>query len=341
LLNPGDDDSDKCDALDRARLFGIPGAVPASTVGDTLLGSRIETVVAETEKRAKKGQELFEMAQSQIDAGEFENAIKTLNSAMKALFGASFTVLPTFLAPQANELQQALEADILGGIRSDRIWLWLQQAGLTHPSLHKLETALMMGEAWQDQAVTTGVLCEQDAATAISAQQRFGLQIAQLPFKPDDRWIALELAAGDDQPLEDRPQGCLSLVIHAPSPLDITSARRVVSGILIDQWEEPIPSKQEVTAVSFNYDQPSQQAPQALLLAVPGEWNEEPGEWCLEDVFEIVSDTMDLMKVRPVDLDALRQVGQFLPALYLRKEIPTEGPTGPIGMIPVGSDVRS
>ena len=78
---------------------------------------------------------------------------------MKALFGNSFTVLPGFNAPNSDELQSALDADspaedhrdILGGQDSDRICLWIQQVASTHPSVRRLETALMMAQAWQKQ----------------------------------------------------------------------------------------------------------------------------------------------------------------------------------------------
>jgi len=67
--------------------------------------------------------------------------------------------------------------------------------------------------------------------------------------------------------------------------------------------------------------------PSILLLAVPGQRDATSQPWDIEDLAEIVRDTMDLAKVRTVDLDAMcdisdesseeQGVGLVLPALML------------------------
>jgi hypothetical protein len=60
------------------------------------------------------------------------------------------------------------------------------------------------------------------------------------------------------------------------------------------------------------------------LLAVPSRFKASES-WEFEDLLHIIEDTMDLMKVRAVDLDALRDsgdatspaLGQIFPALFL------------------------
>lgn len=311
-------EDDICQALERARVFGISGTIPASPVGDGQLQARKEAVLGEIIKREKKASRLLGEAEAAKE-DDLDTAIRKLVAAMKALFGESFTVLPTFQVPRREEFQNALAADILGGQGTDRIWLWLQQAAHTHPALRRFETALMFAEAWRNKPMK--------------------LLVVQLPFREGDRWTALsnaewgELTDEERDMLESRPQGCLSLTMHALTlPDDVTQPDIRVTGILIDQWEERIPGKEEVTGISFHYDQPSAQAPQAILLAVPSEWNKYPAWWNLADLFDIVYDTMDLFKVRAVDLDALRDVGQFLPALYLPKAMAVQGIDGIIRM---------
>jgi len=60
------------------------------------------------------------------------------------------------------------------------------------------------------------------------------------------------------------------------------------------------------TGVSFQYNVPNAEAPQALLLAVPDANLEE---WTPDVLQEIVAQTLDLSKVRMLDLDVLDKVG--------------------------------
>jgi hypothetical protein len=81
------------------------------------------------------------------------------------------------------------------------------------------------------------------------------------------------------------------------------------AGLLLHQWDELIPSDTVETSVSFQYDGPNSQAPQSLLLAVPSQRDTTPRLWTVDELVEIVKDTMDLAKVRTVDLDAMRELG--------------------------------
>jgi hypothetical protein len=86
-----------------------------------------------------------------------------------------------------------------------------------------------------------------------------------------------------------------------------------VAGLLIDDWVEVLPAAQQVTGVSFHYDDPTARAPQAILLAVrPDDFP----EWTLETVEGSVLEALDLAKLRAVDPDALGALGHYLPALY-------------------------
>ena len=57
------------------------------------------------------------------------------------------------------------------------------------------------------------------------------------------------------------PGGRLSLVAHTP----LSPKRRFdrpLAGLLIDEWVEVVPSRQETTGLTFHYDQPNSAAPQ-------------------------------------------------------------------------------
>jgi len=117
----------------------------------------------------------------------------------------------------------------------------------------------------------------------------------------------------------ERPRGIVSIVGLTPAA-KVDFAAGPVAGLLVDSWDEQIPCDSIATGVSFHYNQPSAQAPQALLLAVPGD-RDTTSSWTSDEVFEIVRDTMKLAKIRMVDLDAMQGVGRFLPAVFLARNV--------------------
>ena len=67
----------------------------------------------------------------------------------------------------------------------------------------------------------------------------------------------------------------------------------------------------------FHHDEPWSQAPQAILLAANPAMNETWGEDPLNTLREVIEQTIDLSKIRTVDLAGLGVWGQIIPALYL------------------------
>ena len=309
------------DALFEASQYGVSGAIPPGP-DDPDLEMRRQNVLAELNKRVNECQKLQqeaatlkedaqdETAQDRQIAAMFANAVNALVNAMKALFGRSFVVLPTFVPhnPEENpeELGQALaQDDLLAGLGEHRVRLWLQQAALVHPPLRQLEDTLIMTEAWRQP-------------TDRADEPAFTLRVAQLPFNEDSKWLALNDDERGSRINADitTDRGVLSLVMavagNQTMPIsDTGSSAGVVrfAGLLLHQWDELIPSDTVETSVSFQYDGPNAQAPQSLLLAVPSQRDTTPRLWTVDELAEIVKDTMDLAKVRAVDLDAMRELG--------------------------------
>jgi hypothetical protein len=73
------------------------------------------------------------------------------------------------------------------------------------------------------------------------------------------------------------------------------------------------PPRQSPPAWPFTNEEPRSRAPQCLLLAVCPDARQE---WDDELLRAILEDTLDLLRVRTVDLDSIQEVGQILPALY-------------------------
>jgi hypothetical protein len=144
-------------------------------------------------------------------------------------------------------------------------------------------------------------------AEALAGRALASFDVAQLPFAAGDRWLALDLAGA-------APASRLSLVAFSPRPASAgVGAGAGVAGLLVDDWVEVLPAAQQITGLSFHYDDPIARAPQAILLAVrPDDFP----EWTFEAVEGSVLEALDLAKLRAVDPDALGALGHYLPALY-------------------------
>jgi hypothetical protein len=77
-------------------------------------------------------------------------------------------------------------------------------------------------------------------------------------------------------------------------------------GLLIDEWTEALPKKEEVTGITFNYDAPNSAPPSAILLAITPE---ETGSWQWDNLVASVLDTFERAKLRAVEPDMIDHLG--------------------------------
>ncbi|WP_433468321.1 hypothetical protein [Spirillospora sp. CA-128828] len=125
------------------------------------------------------------------------------------------------------------------------------------------------------------------------------LRIGQTPFHAGDHWVGTHPAPGT------------GLAVHGPDGLDFS---RPVAVLVVDAWTEVIPAPRHTAGVSFHYDAPGARPPQAVLLAVPP----VPGAaWTVDALTSVVGETLDLARLRLVDLRSIGWLGRYLPALYL------------------------
>ncbi len=126
----------------------------------------------------------------------------------------------------------------------------------------------------------------------------------QIPWKAGEHWLGLEYPA-TYVPDGDR----LCYTAHFVQPFDRTQWQ---CGLMIDDWTEVIPAKEETTGLTFHYDRPNAEAPQALLLVTPPAFI---GSWQWQDIVDAVSETLDHAKsraVEPVHIDE-SAYARFLP----------------------------
>jgi hypothetical protein len=109
-----------------------------------------------------------------------------------------------------------------------------------------------------------------------------------------------------------KPRGgrtCIVTVSDWRKPLDGT----VLSGLLFDSWSEPVPRQEVMTGVAVHFDSPSARPPQAvLLMTVPP----DPG-FNVDEVVGILRDTLEMARCRAIGTETLRDLGHYLPGLFL------------------------
>lgn len=270
--------------------------------------ARRKAVLASLTKQAKES--LAELPVEKVSAFCDESLVGSYVKAISKLFGGAVVATPEWLVtPDASSAfrssvdSTSQQRDLVVGLGEERVRLWLQQAAVAQPSILELEDALITSELW------------------LSAHERpdshpaaIQLRVAQLPPSDPlsaDSWLALSDVERKGAP---RPstQGSVSIVsaiagaglAMEPCSADGELTGYKVAGLALAEWHEHIPSDTVTTGISLHYNGPSNQAPQCLLLAVPGQPDKRT-HWHIEELADIVSDAMDLAKIRLVDPDAM------------------------------------
>ena len=130
--------------------------------------------------------------------------------------------------------------------------------------------------------------------------------VAQLPHSDDDPWV------GGALPDPSALTGKVSVVIYGSGNLPAVGSSG--TALLVDEWSETVPYREEVTGVALHYDQPDATAPQAILLAVPPVRDQA---WTLADFAATLHDTLELARNRTVEVEHIgaSRYGQLLPLL--------------------------
>lgn len=284
-----------------ASLYGVPGAIPASAsqVADstkpayaTVTKALVDQATAVLEVMTKRYQAALD-AHAAWDMTEERKTVRRDRAIALAqtVFGKAFMLLPTFkpVIADAQAFDTAkTNATALLGTESLAVERWVQQ--LTH---------VRAGVARFDLFSITAQLA--------AGTPPLDLTIVQIPTVTGSRWLALKPQSGDPDPAS----GTVSIATYLITGYDATQEH---AGLVFDEWIERIPSSSETSGISFNFNRPNNHAPNALLLAVAPSL--ETDTWTTELVLRILNETLDLTRMRAVDLDSITEVGQLLPALY-------------------------
>jgi hypothetical protein len=215
-------------------------------------------------------------------------AVAALQAAATALLGEDFQTVPEFtLAPvQADEWANAVTASASGALLDYLIGT----EGIDRPVdewMYGVARVRPMVKAWE----TTTVLVEALRGTADVP----ALLPVQFPYQQAASWVAMQFDPAD---LPDSDRLCYTA--HYAQPFDKTAPQ---CGLLLDEWTEVIPAASRTTGITFNFDRPDNEPPQAILLVTPASAS---GSWQWDDIVGALNETLDLAKVRavePSDLD--------------------------------------
>ena len=203
---------------------------------------------------------------------------------LHTVFGAGFLALPRFTAANAGDLAASVADPALEGEDPLASYTWLQRMERVRPPLARMTRPLQH-------------------AQVLGRDLALDLRVAQVPHVPGQRWVALDQPAA---PVD----GAASLLLQ-DAPATFTGA---LCGLLVDEWTELVPSREETTGIAFQYDPPDASAPQAILLAVPPVVGEP---WTVGGLNRVLLETLDLARIRTVGPALLGDVAHFLPATYL------------------------
>jgi hypothetical protein len=258
--------------------YGVTGSIP--NVPDSALADQAQSVITELQARWKKG-----MAPD-LTTAQFAD----YQQIFKSVFSDDFAILPHITPPDLAQLQTAFsQSGSLTAGDAQAPTRWLRQLAHMRPGISRMDLALSVAQAFSTNLIYPPAL-----------------ELAQLPaVAAPDRWIGLPI-----DPANPPQKGRLALAFMTTGD---PTTRAIYSGLMIEEWPERIPNAQAQTAVAFHFEEPAARAPQALLLAVCPDNREIWDDGLLQAV---LSETLELAKIRSVDLKSMQNGGQILPALY-------------------------
>jgi hypothetical protein len=130
----------------------------------------------------------------------------------------------------------------------------------------------------------------------------------QFPYVSNDSWLAADLPKA--------PRSDEERLLYTACFAEPYGKGSWQCGLLLDEWTEVIPTNQATTGLTFHYDRPNSEPPQAMLLVTPAAAN---GAWEWEDLVGAVHDALDLTKLRalePIHFDGT-PYASFLPATIM------------------------
>ncbi|REL33838.1 hypothetical protein DYD21_10560 [Rhodohalobacter sp. SW132] len=237
--------------------------------------------------------EVDNLKQEAEEVAATDEKINKLTEAARLMLGDDFVMVPEFWfgADHETELQnflkdpdQLLDYQINEQSNDFPVDDWLYGVARVREKLSAWESLVMTAEGIKDQTLN--------------------LTPVQLPYIENDSWLGLSYPS--DLEIESD-----KLLYTAYMPGFNPSESQC--GLMVDEWTEVIPAKDETSGLTFHYDRPNCEPPQTMLMVTPSAFT---GEWTWKEIVESLHETLDLAKLRAVEPDQIDRTGytRFLPA---------------------------
>ena len=278
-------------AFDLANV-SVDDAANEVAVCQTDLQARIKKLKADVDQRVANAEDAL-VAHDQAVSSRAR--IESLQAAASAVFGAVLQLIPQFtLAPQhaaeiANAYAQGASGALLQYLHDTK-----QSDFPVEDWLHGVARVREKMYAWEQMDLLAPVLGAAEPA----------LTPLQLPHRAGESWLGLQF-----DPQQSLSGDRLLYTAHFAVP----PGTAAMCGLLLDEWTEVLPARHETVGMSFHYDRPGSEAPQAWLLATP---TNTRAPWSWSDLVGAVAETFALAKLRavePTQVDATAYAS-FLPA---------------------------
>lgn len=256
-----------------------------------------ENLSQEILRRETRAAALLTDASTSSDALE---KVEFVKKAGKELFGDDFVMVPEFEleANQGNEWQNTLTDSeqslryLLTDLKLDfPMDDWLYSASRVREKVYHVENTTVHMEGFTGSSLS--------------------LIPSQFPYRANDYWLGLKFPKnkpGTEELFSIDEDKLLFTGIYT----EAFNPTRAQCGLLIDEWTEVIPSKNETPGLGFHFDQPNSEPPQTLLLATP---SNVTGSWRWDDLVNTLHATLDMAKKRAVEPDHVDTTvySRFLP----------------------------
>jgi hypothetical protein len=228
--------------------------------------------------------------------------VELVQNAAKVIFGDEFVMVPQFTVDtvQGTEWQNTLvDAEhslryLLNDLDMDfPLDDWLYGVSRVREKIHHLENTILNIEGFNGATLA--------------------LVPSQFPYREDDFWLGLQYPdkiPGTEDPFTIQEDKLLFTSIYA----EAFNPNDPQCGLLIDEWTEVIPSRDETPGLTFHYDQPNSEPPQTLLLVTPSAFTDN---WRWQDLVTTLHETLDMAKKRAVEPDHVdtKVYSRFLPPI--------------------------
>lgn len=228
--------------------------------------------------------------------------VELVKNAAKTVFGDDFVTVPEFTVDplQGTEWQNTLASSspslryLVNELDMDfPMDNWLYGVSRVRDKLYHVENTLFHIEGFTNTSLN--------------------LVPAQFPYREKDFWLGMQYPdkkPGTDEAFTIDEDKLLFTSIYTV-PFDPAQSQ---CGLLLDEWTEVIPSREETLGLAFHYDQPNSEPPQTLLLVTPGDFT---GHWRWDDLVATLHETLDMAKKRAVEPDHVDATvySRFLPPI--------------------------